>query len=155
MIQFVYGKDKEIAAWVLQRISATDGDFGPGIKAIGMIDEHGRFLAGVVYHHWDPAAGTISMAAAAVHPRWLSRRVLQRVFDYPFAECGCQMLMIRLPADREQLLHQLAVGGFAFDKIRRLYGRDKAGIVATLTDDDWRACPFNKPAKQEFVEEAA
>lgn len=155
MIQFVYGKDKEIAAWVLQRISATDGDFGPGIKAIGMIDEQGRFLAGVVYHHWDPAAGTISMAAAAVSSRWLSRRVLQRVFDYPFDECGCQMLMIRLPDDREQLLHQLAVGGFAFTRIPRLYGRDKDGIVATLTDDDWRKCPFNKSTKQEFVEEAA
>ena len=125
----------------------------PNSKAIGIVDERNDFLAGVVYHHWSPEAGTIVMSGASKTARWLTRPVLQRIFDYPFVECGCQMVIMQVSARDLRLQRQLAVIGFGFDRIRRLYGRDHDGIIATLTDEDWRASSFNRNAVE--LEEAA
>ena len=144
MIEFVYGQDKEVAEFVAQRIPGLARGFGPNVKTIGIVDARGVPLAGVVYHHWNPDTGTIGMSAAAQDARWLTRSVLQRIFDYPFHECDCQMVMMQVPADDEHLLRQLAVGGFAFIRVPRLFGRNRTGVIALLTDDDWRNCRFNR-----------
>ena len=90
------------------------------------------------------SSSPIVMSGAAMHPHWLNRSVLQRLLDFPFIECRCQMLIIQLRDSDERMKRQLAVIGFAFSRIARLYGRNDDGIVATFTDDDWAACRFNR-----------
>jgi RimJ/RimL family protein N-acetyltransferase len=152
MIRFVYGQDEEIREFVAKQAGVPRG-LWPNSKAIGIVNDRGQFLAGVVYHHWSPDAGTIVMSGAATHPSWLNRTVLQRVFDFPFRECGCQMVLVQLRANDERLQGQLAAIGFGFDRIRRLYGRTEDGVIATMTDDDWAASRFNRGFDK--LEEAA
>lgn len=144
MIEFVYGQDKEVAEFVALRSPPGSRTFGTNIKTIGIIDARGAPLAGVVYHDWNPQTGTITMSAASNGANWLTRPVLQRIFDYPFHECDCQMLIMWTRADNERLLRQLAVGGFSFIRIPRLFGRDEDAVLATLTDEDWATCRFNR-----------
>jgi len=52
-----------------------------------------------------------------------------------------------------RLQRQLAVIGFAFVEIARLYGRGKDGVIATLTAEDWHESRFNRRIVE--LEEAA
>jgi hypothetical protein len=151
MIRFVYGKDEEVGDFVA-RLTGMPRGVWPGSKAIGVVNGD-DLLAGVVYHHWSPEAGTIVMSGASTTPRWLTRLVLKRIFDYPFVECGCQMVIMQVQASDVRLLSQLAVIGFNRTTIARLYGRGKDGIIATLTAETWHECRFNRNAVE--LEEAA
>jgi RimJ/RimL family protein N-acetyltransferase len=155
MIRFVYDHDAEIGAFVASRMPNMSRGFGSAIKTIGVINERNEFLLGAVYHQWTPEAETIGMSMAATTPRWASRQVLHRILDFPFNECGCQMLLAQVRSSDFRTQRQLAAAGFAFVTISRLYGRDQDGIIASLTDDDWRVSKFNRPPVEPKLEEAA
>jgi RimJ/RimL family protein N-acetyltransferase len=118
--------------------------FPSNSKAIGIIDEEGKLIAGLVYTNWNPDAGTIEISGAAINPRWLSRETLRRMFGYPFNEVHCQMVVMRVLATNERLLRQLAAYGFNFVEVKRLFGREHDGVICTLTAEDWAANKFNK-----------
>lgn len=105
--------------------------------------------AGVVFHDWNPEAGIIELSAACTTRRWLTRNVLWQMFSYPFIGCNCQMVVLRVSERNETENHRgiqriSRAYGFQEHRIERLYGRDHAGILFTLTDDDWRANGFHK-----------
>ena len=151
MIRFVYGKDDEVGDFVARLTGMPRGVVAGG-KAIGVV-KGDELIGGVVYHHWSPEAGTIVMSGASASARWLTRPVLKRIFDYPFVECGCQMVVMQVAESDFRLQRQLAVIGFAFVKIARLYGRGKDGVIATLTAEDWHESRFNRRIVE--LEEAA
>lgn len=153
-MRFVYGRDDEVREFVAKQSGLARPPWQAS-KTIGLISGSNQLIAGLVYHHWNPEAGTIVLSGAATSARWLNRTVLQRVFDYPFSECGCQMLIAQPRADDLRLLRQLAVVGFSFIKVPRLYGRDHDGVIAMLTDDDWMVSPFNRKRRGIELEEAA
>ena len=136
MIEFVYDHDEEISQFVAQLAPPSGGGFGKR-KTIGVVDEQGRLIAGLVYFNYDPAAATIEFGAAAVTPRWFNRAVYRRMFEYPFLECGCQQLYGRVRASNVLLLDELARLNFNLTIMPRMYGRDEDGVVCTLTDDQW------------------
>jgi len=142
MTKFVYDQDETISALVSKLIPGMERGFGT-CKTIGVVDEKGRFLAGMVFHGWNPDNGTISLSGAALSPKWMSRAAFKRIGDFAFGECGCQMLMMQVPADNERLLGQLATIGFSLIAIPRFYGRDRNGVLATLTEEEWLASRFN------------
>jgi RimJ/RimL family protein N-acetyltransferase len=142
-LRYVYGYDTLVAQFVAEMIPHCRRGFGP-CAAIGAIDEQGRLIAGLVYHNYDPEAQLIEMSGAAITPRWLTRGMIARMHQYPFHQCGCQMVAMRIPADNERLLRQLAVYGYNFVLFPRLFGRERDGVIATLTSEDWAANRFNK-----------
>ena len=152
MIRFVYDQSDDIIAFVAREVGMSMKAW-PGSKTIGVMNDQGQFLGGVIYHHWDPKSGTIVMSGASATKRWLTRAVIQRIFDYPFKECGCQLLLIQLSERDWQLQRQLKAIGFKFTVLERLFGRDHDGVVARLTDDAWAASPFNRG--EDRIEEAA
>ena len=143
MLEYVYGYDEIVARFVAQLIPHCRRGFGP-CKTIGAIDEQGRLIAGLVYHNYDPEAEIIEMSGAAVTPRWLTRGMIARMHQYPFHQCGCQMVAMRIPASNERLLRQLAVYDYCFVMVPRLFGRNRDGVIATLTSEDWAANRFNQ-----------
>jgi hypothetical protein len=148
MLRYVYGQDRLVADAVAQLIPHVGpGGFGDAAKTIGVIDEEGRLIAGLVYHNYDPQAGTIEISGAATNSRWLSRETIKRMYQYPFHTCGCQMIAQRTPADSERLLGQLAEYGYTFIKFPRLFGRHRDGVICTLTYEDWCDNRFNKKFK--------
>ena len=136
MYEFVYGHDEEVAQFIASLAPPSGGGFGR-CKTIGVIDGDGRLVAGLVYFNYDPNAGVIEMGAASITPRWFSRTMYRRLFEYPFIECGCQMLAARVRAENEPLLSQFARMNFDLTYVPRLYGRDEDGVLCTLTDDQW------------------
>ena len=152
MIRFVYDNSDEIIAFVAREVGMAMKAW-PGSRTIGVMNDQGHFLGGLIYHHWDPKAGTIVMSGASASKRWLTRAVVQRMFDYPFKECGCQLLLVQLSKKDWSLQRQLGALGFKFYELPRLFGRDHDGVIATLTDDAWAASPFNRG--EDVQEEAA
>lgn len=144
MLRYVYDHPDEVAFFVAQLIPhCRERGFGKS-RAIGVVDEDGRLIAGVVYHDFVPETGVMSMSAAAITPRWLTRETVQRIHEFPFDGAGCQMVLQVVPAEHERLLRQLAAGGYMMVRVPRLFGRDRDGIACMFTDDDWRASKFNR-----------
>lgn len=150
MRDYVYGHSEVIAPFVAELIPHCRRGFGPNIQTMGVIDEAGNLLAGIVWHNWDPDAGIMELSGAAL-PRsnWLTRRTLERMYGFPFNECGCQMVVQRTPADDLNLLGLLAAYGFSFVTVHRLFGRDRDGVIATLTREAWLSNRFNRRLSRE------
>ena len=144
MLDYVYGHDEVVAQCVAQLIPHCRRGFGSNAKAIGVIDEDGKLIAGLVYHNYDPEAGIIEVSGASTTARWLTRGTIARFYQYPFLQCGCQMVIQRTPADDTRLLRQLAAYDYSFIKIPRLFGRDRDGVVCCLTYEDWAGNRFNR-----------
>jgi RimJ/RimL family protein N-acetyltransferase len=143
MIEFVYNHDEEVCRFVGRLSAASDDGFGR-CKTIGVIDGEGRLIAGLVYFNYDPTAETIEFGAAAITPRWFTRATYRRMLEYPFVECGCQMLYGRVRVDNEQLLSELARINFNLTMVPRMYGRSEDGVLCTLTDDQWLDSKISK-----------
>jgi hypothetical protein len=153
MLRYVYGQDELVAEAVAQLIPHVGArGFGYAAKAIGVIDEDGRLIGGLVYHNYDPQAGVIEISGAATSSRWLSRETIRRMYQYPFHTCGCQMLFQRTPADSVKLLSQLAAYDYTFIKVPRMFGRERDGVLCTLTYEDWCDNRFNKRFKHHLVD---
>src|SRR5262245_47369626 len=145
MLRYVYGQDVIVARFTASLIPQVGWRGFGNCKAIGLIDEEGKLIAGLVFNNWNPDAGTIDINGAAIPGKvWLTRETIRHMAEYPFEQCGCQMVIMKVLADNERLLRQLAVVGMSFVAIKRLYGRDRDGVVCTFTAEDWATSRFNK-----------
>lgn len=149
MLQYVYEQHEAVAHFVAQLIPHDRGGRGYGrCKAIGVLDENGRAIAGIVYFNYNPDAGTIEIAGAALPKSgWLTRETIAIMYQYPFLQLRCQMVIQRTPADNERLLRQLAAGNYSFILVPRMFGRDRDGVLCCLTCEAWAANKFCKRYK--------
>ena len=144
MLDYVYGHDEAVAHFVAQLIPECRARGFGKCKAIGVVDEAGKLLGGLVYHKWFPEVGTIEISGAAVPgTNWLSRRTIQIMYDYPIHQVGCQMVIKSTMADNYIVLRIMAAVGFDLHYIKRLGGRDKDGVVGTLTQEQWEKSRYN------------
>lgn len=144
MLDYIYGHDEIVADFVAKLIPMVSQRGFGRCKTIGVINERGHLICGAVYHNFDPVAGVIQISGAALADApWLTRETLRRVYDYPFKQLGCQMVVMMVMADDERVLGQLAALGYAFITIPRLYGREQDGVVAMLTQEAWDKNPIN------------
>jgi len=157
VLGYVYGHDEVVAAFVAQLIpECRQRGFG-ACRAIGIVNGEGEMLGGLVYRNWCPETGTIEISGAALPgTNWLSRRTVNIMYDYPFYVCGCQMVIKTTMADNTIVLRIMAAVGFTLHHVARLGGRDRDGVIGTLTLEDWEASPYNirrkrpdKPQQQE------
>jgi hypothetical protein len=137
MIDFVYGHDEEVAQFVIavEGTQVAPTELGH-CKTIGVIKD-GSLIAGLVYFNYDSRSQVIELGMASTDPRWLNRVTYRRMFEYPFIECGCQMVIGRVRADAERTLTFAARMNFNLMYVPRMYGRDEDGVLCTLTDDQW------------------
>lgn len=159
MLHYVYGHDEVVARFVAQLIPHAQRGF-ENARAIGILDEEGKLIAGLVYHNYDPEAAIVEISGAALpRKQWLTRGTIARMYQYPFLTIGCQMVVQRTPADDTRLLRQLAAYDYSFIKIPRLFGRGRDGVVCCLTYEDWAKNRFNQRLKHHLtdakLEEAA
>lgn len=112
-------------------------------SAIGYVLD-GKIVGGTVFHNYDPEAGVVELTTAATSPHWLTRHTLRAIFAIPFDRWGCQMVVLRVAEDNFRMRHIARRFGFNEYVIPRLAGRDKATVIYTLTDDQWRTSPLEK-----------
>jgi hypothetical protein len=140
MLQYDYEHHEGVAGFVAALTGLRRG-FGK-CKAIGVLKD-GRPIAGIVFHDYNPEAGIIAITGGAL-PKcgWLTRETLWRMYEFPFVQLKCQMVMQLTPADNEGLLEQLARGGYMFVKFPRAFGRDRDGVICLFTREAWEQCRF-------------
>jgi RimJ/RimL family protein N-acetyltransferase len=85
----------------------------------------------------------------------MTRETIARMYQYPFAQCGSQMVLHCVRADNEAPLRILAALGCMFVKVPRLYGREHDGVLCLLTREAWDESKFNPERIVEPVREAA
>ena len=107
-------------------------------RAIGICDDKDELVAGLVFSHFDPEAEVMEISGAALPGHfWATPQTLQLLHGYPFGQCGCQMVIMRVQASDERLLRQLKSLGYEFVGLPRIFGRDKDGIYCWLTKEAW------------------
>lgn len=137
--------DDRIVPWVAARIPGCRG-FG---EARGLvIAHHDRIVAGVVFHNWDPDAGTIEVSGASEHRRWVSPAVFRTITLYAFDGLNCQAIVARHAESNHAARHIWNAVGASEHIIPHLYGRGQAGCIAVLTEEAWARSRFNKSARQ-------
>lgn len=125
-----------VADFVSVLIFGTPGGF-QNYGTMAVFDD-GKLIAGVVFYDWDKDSGVMQLSAASSSKRWLTRTVLHDMFAHPFVTFGCQMIVLRVAPENEQMADIARRYGFSEYLIPRLGGRDKDQILFTLTDDQWR-----------------
>lgn len=143
-----WGFSREVAEWVAAHIPGCERGFGP-CQAMGVLDDAGDLVAGMVYHEFNPEAGLMEISGASTTPRWLTRSVLYSMFSYPFDRAGCQAVAMRVSANNVMwngrgLPRLLKAYGFHETRIPRLFGRNEDGILFMLYDDEWRKNGFHR-----------
>lgn len=133
--------NEALANWCAVQIGLPRGLEKPCI-CMGVFDDQ-DLIAVIAYNNYSPEAGVIEFHGASTTPRWLTRAVLQEMFDYPFKQLGCQMVVTRNSEKNTRLHRVLKAYGFKHVTIPRLRGRDEAECVWWLTDEQWRDNKFN------------
>lgn len=142
MPDLVYGFDEHVANWVAERVPQVQRGFGP-CKAIG-VSKDGVLIAGFVYLHWSPEAGTIEMGLAADSPKWATRRVIHFLLTYPFVDCDCQRITLVTSAQNDRA-NRLAEGlGFKREAVlERAFGPSEDAVIMRLFREEWLAGKYH------------
>ena len=130
-----------LARFVADRIGVSRG-FGP-CATLGQIVGD-VVVAAVVFHNWHPEEGVIEMSSASDTKRWLSRPMLNAMFNFCFEESGCQLVVLRVSERNVGMIDIARRFGFSETRIERLRGRGEAEIVFTFTDDAWHVHRANE-----------
>jgi hypothetical protein len=147
MLHYVYGQNEVVAQFAARMIPHMHGRGFGRCQTIGVVNDAGTLIAGIVFHNYHPEAGVIEMTVGAVPgSRWMTRATLQIIQQFVFGHCGCQTLMLVVPADDEALLRQPANLGFMLVRVPRLLGRDRDAVLCLLSDEAWQATKFHKRA---------
>lgn len=136
-----------IAAWVADRIPPTPPDgFGEHIAlAVWDGDEP---VAGLIYHNWFRDCGTVELSGAAKPGRyWMTRPILNKIFEYPFRTS--QMMFMRHRLDNPIRKMWLRFGGEEVI-VRRMYGPNADGAIHTFTREEWWAHPIRAEQPELF-----
>lgn len=130
-------RDDAVAGWVAAHIPGCSRGFGE-CRAIGVGNPD--LIAGLVYHNWCPEYGTIEISGAATDRRWMTRPVIHGLLEYPFS--FCQMVFSQTDTDNPARGIWLRLGADEYE-IPRLRGPDRAGIILTLTREQWMAGKYH------------
>jgi hypothetical protein len=137
MLTFAFDDSGLVARCVTQFIPHMVRGFGAN-RALGVYSG-GEMIAGIVFHNYAPTAGVIEISVAALPGRrWLMPQTIRAMYGFAFEGCHCQMVLHLVPADDRRLLRMLAAGGYTLIKVPRLLGRERDGVICTLTEEAWR-----------------
>ncbi len=131
----VYGQDREIAAWVAERIPHVR-EFSE-CAGIGVISGD-RLLAGIVYHDYQSAHGTIQLSMAAVSPMWARKETIKELLKHPFEELKCYKVWTATPIENEAALRVNAHIGFKREAIlAHQFGKKRHAVIMRILRPDY------------------
>lgn len=155
-MKLLFGHDREVAHFVALNIPHLreripyfpPGEvFGPG-AAIGVLNDGGELIAGVVYHNHDPFIRNIEVSCAAVTPTWGNREIFRALLRYPFDQVKVQRVTALTPRRQSGATSpRRFLEGLGFVRegsIRRGFGTDNA-IIYGLLAEEWREGRFCRP----------
>lgn len=134
------GFDDDVARWVAERIPHVGeaGFHGPS-AGIGVVGRGGDLIAGIVYHDYQPAFGTIQLSMAADSPMWARRENIAGLLRYPFEQLGVFKVWTATPIDNEAALRvNLHIGFIKEATLAHQFGRKRHGVICRMLMPDYR-----------------
>lgn len=122
-----------VVEWVQARVPHCHSGFGPA-AGIG-VERDGQIIAGMVYHEYRKAYGTVQMSTAAIGP-WATRETLRVMFDYPFNQLRCQKIWAVVAArNRKGRVYAEKIGCEQEGYMKRGLGSDDAVLYGMLREN--------------------
>ena len=146
-MSLVAGHTEEVAKWVAARIPHVgDVGFGP-CEAIGVVGSNG-LIAGVVYHDYQPRAGSIQLSMAADNPRWAKKEIIAGLLRYPFEQLKCYRVWTGTPIDNTMALRVNSKIGFTREAVlAHGFGYKKHTVIMRMLLPDYTRRYINEPRK--------
>lgn len=146
-MEIIWGTTPELnqfyRGWCALRVFNNQAsEFDRAYKCFG-VHNKGRLVAVVVYHNWDVDAGVVEISGAADSKLWLTRPVIQTLYDYAFVDLKCQMIVQRIP-DRQRAMQRIfRAMGYNVYHIPRLAGPNEGTSLGTFTTEQWATHRLN------------
>jgi len=143
-MNLLYGHNETVADFVASLIpECSERGFGPS-KSIGVLNNEGDLIGGVVYHRWFPELGIIEVSAASIDKKWLTFEVLHAIHKYPFEDIKARLIMQTNSPDNKPLHRILKAYGYTETIVPELYAESRPGHIFTLTRPAWENNKFEK-----------
>lgn len=144
-MNLVHGHDSDVAAWVASHIPSLRGEaFGP-CAAIGVTDDQGNPVAGVVFHDYQKNFATMQISMAATSPRWASRSTIRALLAYPFLQIGINKVWTATAhTNARALKFQKGIGMTQEGVMRHQFGPKIHAVMHGLTRTEYERRYFPK-----------
>lgn len=80
-----------LGPWVWDQMGSTTYS-STGKSAMGFVDDDGTIRWAVVYDHFEKG-GSVQMHIALTDPKYVTRRAISAVFEYPFYQLGVKKVL--------------------------------------------------------------
>lgn len=80
-----------LGPWVWEQMGSTTYS-STGKSAMGFVDDDGTVRWAVVYDNYE-AGGSVQMHTAITDPKYVTRRAISAVFEYPFYQLGVKKVL--------------------------------------------------------------
>lgn len=121
MYEFIYGHDRAICEWVVDRLHGFDKaeDFAPYV-AIGLI-KNGKLIAGVIYNNY--RKHSIEMTIVAIDSTWATKNTLRKFYEYPFNQLGVARVTATIAKPNKRARKMVERLGYKLEGVAR-HGMD-------------------------------
>jgi RimJ/RimL family protein N-acetyltransferase len=152
LTRLLYQHDAEVIDWVCQniphlaeRIPYFDKGavLGPAV-GIGVLDDAGSLIAGVVFHGYDPFVKAMEVSCASTSRMWAKPDIVREILRYPFEQLQLVRVSAATPKRSTSPRRFLEGLGFKREGSLRKGFVDDAAIVYGLLAEDWAAHPINR-----------
>lgn len=137
----VYDFPAETIAFVERGLWGGRRRFGPA-TAIGFATADEGLVAGFIYHNFEPDTGVIEVSGYSTRRNWCTKPRLARIFDYPFAQLKCRLVVARHSEHNIRVRRIWAALGATEYLIPELRGEGEAEALAVLHRDVWNRSKF-------------
>jgi|TARA_R110002051_G_scaffold138114_2_gene210828 hypothetical protein len=134
----LYDHGKEVALWVGERIKDVLYEFDK-CNALGVLDDKGNVMCGVVYHDYRPECGTMQLSIASSNPMWARRETIIELLSYPFISLKLFKCWIVVPSDNKQSLALTKHIGFKQEALlHNQFGKDRHAHFMKMSRKDFK-----------------
>lgn len=121
----LYGADAAVGKWVAARVPGYA--LSAASTALGVV-RGGKMVAGVIYERFNGVHCEATIAAAT-GSSWASRRVLHRIFAYPFLQLGCEAISVCVAMTNLPSMNLATKLGFAPEALVTFAAHDGSTLV--------------------------
>ena len=136
--RLLYGASEQVCLWVAERIKDVLYDFDKA-QAIGVLDDRGRLMCGVVYSDYRPECGTMQLSIASSNPMWARKETIIELLTYPFIDLEIYKCWITVPSDNLKSLALTKHIGFKQEAILpHQFGKDRHAHFMKMSRKDFK-----------------
>jgi len=109
------------------------------MQGIGVLDDRGQLMCGVVYNDYRPEYGTMQLSIASSNPMWARKETIIQLLAYPFIDLKIYKCWITIASDNLKSLALTKHIGFKQEAIlRHQYGKDRHAHFMKMSLKDFK-----------------